>query len=55
MHELESVLENDTHKILWEFERQTDHLIPDTRAHLMVITKKKRTCHQVNFAVSANQ
>ena len=28
MHKPESVLENKTHKILWDFEVQTDHLIP---------------------------
>ena len=25
----ESVLENDTYKVLWDFEIQTDHLIED--------------------------
>ena len=28
MHKPESVLENEMHKILWDFETQTDHLIP---------------------------
>ena len=27
MHNPESVLENDTHKLLWDFDIQTDHLI----------------------------
>ena len=27
MHNLTSVLENDTHKLLWDFDIQTDHLI----------------------------
>ena len=27
MHNLEPVLENDTHKLLWDFDIQTDHLI----------------------------
>ena len=27
MHNIESVLENETHKILWDFVIQTDHLI----------------------------
>ena len=27
MHNPESVQENDTHKILWDFEIQSDHLI----------------------------
>ena len=25
MHKAESVLKNETHKILWDFVRQTDH------------------------------
>ena len=30
MHNPESLLENETHKVLWDFETQTDHLItPD--------------------------
>ena len=27
MHKLEFILENKTHKILWDFEIQMDHLI----------------------------
>ena len=33
-HKPESVLENETHKILWHFEMQTDHLIPARRTLL---------------------
>ena len=33
-HKPESVLENDTHKILWDFEIQTDPLISDRRQNL---------------------
>ena len=28
MHKLESLLKNEMHKILWDFEMQTDHPIP---------------------------
>ena len=31
MQKQESVLENETHKILWDFEIQTDPLIPTRR------------------------
>ena len=31
MHKPESVLENETLKILWDFEKQTDHLIQTRR------------------------
>ena len=54
MHNLESVLENEMHKLLWDFEIQTDHLISARRPGLVIINKKKRTCRIVDFAVSAN-
>ena len=40
MHNPAPVLENDTHKLLWDVNIQTDHLIPARRPDL-VITKKK--------------
>ena len=54
MHKPESVLENETHKILWDYEIQTDHLIPARRPDLVLINKKKRTCQLVDFAVPAD-
>ena len=33
-HNPESVLENDTHKILWDFEIQTDYLILARRSDI---------------------
>ena len=41
MHKPESVLENETHKILRDVEIQTDHLIPTKRPGLTLINKKK--------------
>ena len=38
MYKPEAVLENETHKILWDFETQTDHLI---LAILEIINKKR--------------
>ena len=50
-----SVLENDTHKHLWDFYIQTDHLISATRPDFIVINnKKRRTCKIVDFAVPAD-
>ena len=43
--------ENETHKILWDIEIQTDHLIPDRKPGLVLIKKDKRTCHLVDFTV----
>ena len=41
MHKPESVMEYKTHKILWDFEIQTDHLIPARRLDLVIKKKKK--------------
>ena len=57
MHNPAPVLENDTHKLLWDFDIQTDHLIPARRPDLIIINKKKkkkRTCKIVDFAVPAD-
>ena len=35
-------LENDTHKLLWDFDIQTDHLISASRPDLIIINKKKK-------------
>ena len=40
-HNPAPVLENDLHKLLWDFNIQTDHLIPDRRPDLIIIYKKK--------------
>ena len=42
MHNPESVLENETHKLLWDFGIQTDHLISARRPDLMILNKKKK-------------
>ena len=53
MHNPKSILENKTHKLLWDFEIQTDHLILGRRSDLIIINKKKkkRTCRIEDFAV----
>ena len=42
MHNLVSVRENDIHKLLWDFDIQTDHLISARRPDLIIINKKKK-------------
>ena len=51
---------NDTHKLLWDFDIQTDHLISARKPDLIIITtttttnnnnNKKRTYKIVDFAV----
>ena len=45
------VLENDTHKLLWDFNIQIDRLTPARRPDLIIINKNKRICKIVDFAV----
>ena len=55
MHKPESVLENETHKVLCCFEIQTNHLISTKKTDLMIVNKKKRTCRQLDFAVPVDK
>ena len=41
MHNTAPVLENDTYKFLWDFNMQTDYLIPARRPDLIMINQKK--------------
>ena len=41
MHKPESVLKNETHKLLWHFEIQMDHLILARLPNLVIINKKQ--------------
>ena len=51
MHNPTPVLENDMHKLLWDFHIDTDHLIPARPCNNQ---QKKRTCKIVDFAVPAD-
>ena len=58
MHKPESVLDDETYKLIWDFKIQTDRLISARRPDTIIINKKKkkrkkreRTCKIVNFAV----
>ena len=48
------VFENNTYKLLWDFDIHTDHLISARRHDLIIINKKKRTCKIVDFVVPAD-
>ena len=48
------VIENDIHKLLWDFNIQTDHLISARRQDLIIMNKKKRICEIVDFVVPAD-
>ena len=41
MHNTASVLENETHKLLWDFDIQTDQLISARQPDLIIIIKIK--------------
>ena len=51
MHNPASVIENDSHKLLWDFNIQMDHQIPARRPDLIIINKRKRICKIVDVAV----
>ena len=53
-HEPESVLENENHKILWDFSIQTNHVVETRRPDLIVVDEKKRSCKIIDFAVPGN-
>ena len=56
MHKPEFIRENGKPKILWDFEIQTDHLIPAKRLDLLIANKKekeKRTSQLVDLAIPA--
>ena len=55
MHSPAPVLNNDAHKLLWDFDIHADHLISARRPYLIIINQKKeRICKIVDFAVSAD-
>ena len=54
MHKPAPVLENNTHKLLWDFDKHRDHQISARRPGLIIINKKNRTCKIVDFAAPAD-
>ena len=51
MHNPESVLEDETRKLLRDFEMQTDHQISARQPDLLKVLKK---CRMMDFAVPAD-
>ena len=49
MHNLAPVLENNTHKLLWDFDIETDHRILARRPDLIIINKKKEDLQNCRF------
>ena len=52
MHNPAAVLENDTHKLLWDFDVQSPNLGQKTRPYNN--QQKKRTCKIFDFSVPAD-
>ena len=50
MHDPESVQENETDKLLWDFKIQTDHLTTARRSDRVIVNEKKKG----NFVVPAD-
>ena len=54
MHNQAPFLENNTHKLLWDFDIRTDHLLSARRPGQKIINRKKGICKIVDFAVPAD-
>ena len=54
MHNPEPVQENATHKLLWDFDIQTDYLISARRPDLIIINKKKENLQNCRLCVPAD-
>ena len=52
MHNPAPVLENDTHKLLWDFDIQTEHVISARRPDLIIINKKERELAKLSTLLS---
>ena len=52
MHNPAHVPENDSHKLLWDFNIKTDHLIPARRPDLIIINNKKRESETLSTLLS---
>ena len=50
MHNPESVLENEVHKILWDFEIQTNHQIFARQPDLVIVKKKQKKLKERELA-----
>ena len=50
----ECVRENETHKLLWDFDIQPDHRISARRSDRVIVNNKKKSCPIVDFAVQGD-
>ena len=52
IHNPAHILENDSHKLLWDFNIQKDYLIPPRRPDLIIIKNKKRVGAKLSTLLS---
>ena len=50
-HQPETVTKNDSCKLLWDFNIQTDHVIQARRPDVILIDKEKKECKIIDFAI----
>ena len=50
-HRAEKVAENDDVKLLWDFQVQTDHVIPARRPDILIVKKKEATAIIIDISV----
>ena len=55
MHNPAPVLENDSHKLLWDFNIQTDHQIPARRPGIIIINKKKKRRESADYRINLKE
>ena len=48
-HQPDTVAENDSCKLLWDFNVQTDHIIHARRPDVILIDKEKNECKIIDF------
>ena len=51
LHNQESIQDNETHKIFWDFEIQTDHLISTRRPDLVIVNNKNNKKNLPNSGI----
>ena len=52
IHNSESILKNETHEVLWDFDVQIDHLISARQPNLVIVNKKKENLLNSGFCRS---
>ena len=49
-HQPAGVIENDSHKILWDFMIQCDHVVEHRKPDIVLVNKEEKTCLLIDIA-----